>query len=412
MTARVWQQVRLGDHCTKIGSGSTPRGGATVYRESGVSLIRSQNVYNGQFAPDGLAFLDEQQAAQLKGVTVESGDVLLNITGDSVARSCRVPVDVLPARVNQHVAIIRPIAAKFDARFVGYFLNSPFMQETMLSLAGSGGTRNALTKEMIERFEVPCPQRRVQERIADILSAYDDLMENNRRRMALLEDAARQLYREWFVRLRFPGFEHTRITNGVPFGWEHTVLGQCAKFLSGGTPSKSRADFWEGTIPWVSSGELREMRLHRTSLNITADAAAAGSRLIPAETILAVVRGMSLAKEFRVGITARPMAFNQDLKAIRSVPGVDALFLFHSLEAQRDQIRDKAGEASHGTKKLDSAVLAEVPILVPRQLLQRHFREHVEVKHQQWDNLAQQNHRLRSARDLLLPRLMSGELAV
>jgi type I restriction enzyme, S subunit len=98
--------------------------------------------------------LDDEQADQLASVTVESGDVLLNITGDSVARSCRVPDDILPARVNQHVAIIRPRPEAFDSRFVAYFLVSRFMQDTMLSLAGSGGTRKALTKEMIERFEL------------------------------------------------------------------------------------------------------------------------------------------------------------------------------------------------------------------------------------------------------------------
>jgi len=171
MTNRPWASVRLGDYCSKIGSGSTPRGGESVYLESGISFIRSQNVYNGQFTMDGLAHLEEEHADQLKGVTVESGDILLNITGDSVARSCRVPDEVLPARVNQHVAIIRPKPEEFDSRFVGYFFISRFMQDTMLSLAGSGGTRKALTKEMIERFEVPRPPRPVQERIADILYA-------------------------------------------------------------------------------------------------------------------------------------------------------------------------------------------------------------------------------------------------
>jgi type I restriction enzyme S subunit len=140
----------------------TPRGGEAVYQESGVSFIRSQNVYNGQFTTVGLTYLGEEHAEQLKGVTIEEGDILLNITGDSVARCCLAPESVLPARVNQHVSIVRPKPEDFDTRFVGYFLISPFMQDTMLSLAASGGTRKALTKEMIERFEVPKPPRRVQ----------------------------------------------------------------------------------------------------------------------------------------------------------------------------------------------------------------------------------------------------------
>ena len=127
----------------------------------------------------------------MKGVAIESGDILLNTTGDSVARCCQVPDDVLPARVNQHVSIIRPDQSKLHPRFLMYFLVSPLMQATMLSLAGSVGTRKALTKTMVERFRLPVPDLSVQRKIAWLLSAYDDLIENNRRRIALLEQAAR-----------------------------------------------------------------------------------------------------------------------------------------------------------------------------------------------------------------------------
>ncbi len=103
-----WASVRLGDCCEKIGSGATPRGGGEVYLAAGrVSLIRSQNVHNNRFHRDGLVYLTEEHATGLSNVEVRFGDVLLNITGDSVARCCQVPGNVLPARVNQHVAIIR-----------------------------------------------------------------------------------------------------------------------------------------------------------------------------------------------------------------------------------------------------------------------------------------------------------------
>ena len=141
------------------------------------------------------------------------------------------------------------------------------------------------------------------------------------------------------------------------------------------------------------------MRVHRTKLNVTPEAVAAGSRLVPPGTILAVVRGMSLAKEFRIGIAAKTVSFNQDLKAIASNPDLDALFLFHAIDAQRNAIRDRAGDASHGTKKLDTPVQAL-------------FRQHVSSLHAQWDNLDIQTERLRTARDLLLPRLMNGEVSV
>ena len=157
--AGKWAPINLGGVCTKIGSGATPRGGSDVYLQRGpYALIRSQNVYNEGFHHDGLAYIGDKHAAELDGVEVMKNDVLLNITGDSVARACQVDPGVLPARVNQHVAIIRPNPDKLDSRFLRYFLVSPDMQAKLLSWAGSGGTRNALTKGMIESFDVFAPK--------------------------------------------------------------------------------------------------------------------------------------------------------------------------------------------------------------------------------------------------------------
>src|SRR5881628_477548 len=102
-----WRIVRLGDVCSKIGSGITPRGAKKVYRHSGIVLIRSQNVYNNSFSREGLVYLDEDTAREMENVALDKNDILLNITGDSVARCCTVPEKILPARVNQHVSIIR-----------------------------------------------------------------------------------------------------------------------------------------------------------------------------------------------------------------------------------------------------------------------------------------------------------------
>ena len=138
-----WLTVELGGVCTKIGSGATPRGGKDVYLDEGpYTLIRSQNVYNDGFHHEGLAFIGEHHADQLQNVEVFEKDVLLNITGDSVARICQVAPDVLPARVNQHVAIIRPDSVNLDPGYLRYYLTSPEMQTMLLSWAGSGGTRN------------------------------------------------------------------------------------------------------------------------------------------------------------------------------------------------------------------------------------------------------------------------------
>ena len=195
-----WRTVKLGDICTKIGSGATPRGGKDVYLQDGpYALIRSQNVYNDGFHREGLAFIGEHHADELRNVEVSEWDVLLNITGDSVARVCQVVPDVLPARVNQHVAIVRPDSGNLDVGYLRYYLVSPEMQTLLLSWAGSGGTRNALTKSMIESLEIPLPPLPEQRAIAHVLGTLDDKIELNRRMNETLETMARALFKSWFV---------------------------------------------------------------------------------------------------------------------------------------------------------------------------------------------------------------------
>jgi len=172
MNPKGWPQVLIGDHASKIGSGATPRGGEEAYKATGITLIRSMNVRDGAFLRDGLAFIDDEQAAQLDGVVVEADDVLLNITGASVARVCRAPANVLPARVNQHVAIIRPTAT-FNSRFLEQCLLSPAVKERLLKIARAGATREAITKSVIERFGVIHPPREIQNLFATRVTASE-----------------------------------------------------------------------------------------------------------------------------------------------------------------------------------------------------------------------------------------------
>jgi type I restriction enzyme S subunit len=132
------------------------------------------NVRDGSFSRDGLAFIDNQQAARLEGVIVEADDVLLNITGASVARVCRAPRDVLPARVNQHVAIVRPTDS-FDSRFLEQCLLYPSMKRRLLRIAGAGATREAITKDAIERLTVIRPPRDEQDSFANLVRARERL---------------------------------------------------------------------------------------------------------------------------------------------------------------------------------------------------------------------------------------------
>jgi type I restriction enzyme S subunit len=216
------ENITLGDVCEKIGSGATPRGGSDVYLPQGQTvLVRSQNIYNDGFKKEGLAYITENHAHELDNVIVEQNDVLLNITGDSVARCCQVSNDILPARVNQHVAIIRPKKDKLDSRFLRYYLITPKMQDYMLMLAGGGATRNALTKQMIESFVIFAPPLPEQRAIARILGALDDKIELNSRMNRTLEAIAQAVFRKWFV-------ENEEVES-----WEFKKLGEISKFEYG-----------------------------------------------------------------------------------------------------------------------------------------------------------------------------------
>jgi type I restriction enzyme S subunit len=159
-----WEVTTLRAVTTKIGSGATPRGGKDAYKSEGIHLIRSLNIYDYNFEFSNLAFIDEKQAADLDNVTVEEDDILLNITGASVARCALVPNYLLPARVNQHVAIVRAATAKVSPFYLIDAINSDQRKQQLLALAQGGATREALTKDTISNFEIVLPPSPLMER--------------------------------------------------------------------------------------------------------------------------------------------------------------------------------------------------------------------------------------------------------
>ncbi len=417
MTGTGWDCVALKDFCLKIGSGSTPRGGDSVYVDEGTALVRSQNIYNGKFAYQGLVYLTDREAEAMRGVTVQSGDVLLNITGDSVARCCVAPENVLPARVNQHVSIIRPRPDAFIARFVAYYLVSPFMQETMLSMAGGGGTRKALTKDMIERLTVPKPTVDRQERIVEVLAGYDDLIDNNRRRIKLLEDSARLVFDEWFVRCRFPSSAPLIRGGDLPSGWSRKPLGQLtAKIGSGATPRGGDASYVEDGIALIRSQNVYDYDFVEDGLaHINDDQAALLNGVaVEPEDVLLNITGASVARCCTVPQRLIPARVNQHVMIIRADQRkVNPYYLLCAINSD-ERKRQLLSYAQTGSTReaLTKDLMSNFEVIVPDAAPMHAFAEFAGDAFRQREVLAEQNLKLRTARDLLLPRLMSGQLAV
>ncbi len=172
LNKKGWEQKSLGEITTKIGSGATPKGGKESYQEEGITLIRSMNVHNGHFEYKDLAHISDEQAAKLDNVTVDENDVLLNITGASVARSCVVPSEILPARVNQHVCIIR-CKDCIIPEFLNKLLIDDNYQDLLWSIAGSGATREAITKQQVEGLQIILPSIELQKEFMTLCKQVD-----------------------------------------------------------------------------------------------------------------------------------------------------------------------------------------------------------------------------------------------
>ena len=290
-------------------------------------------------------------------------------------------------------------------RFVAYFLESVLRNYQSDKAAVPGVNRNVL-----HEIKVRCPDRMVQERIADILSVYDDLIENNRRRMALLDEAARQLYREWFVRLRFPGHEHTRITDGLPKGWKNIYLGDVCdtqygytetatdvpvgpKFLRGTDINKTPFIDWS-TVPYCPIDEIlqRKYQLHVGDIVI-----------------------IRMADPGKVAIIERDIDAVFASYLIRLIPTDPKLTPYYLYYVLTDDAYQGfvSGVSTGSTRKTASApLLVDYHLLLPPQGLLREFEDSVRLLRQQITTLLIQNEKARVARGLLLPRLTTGEITV
>ena len=405
-----WEYMKLGDICTKIGSGATPKGGSTVYVENGTSFIRSQNIYNLSFKYDGLVYINDEASEKLKGVTIEAKDILLNITGDSVARTCIVPEGVLPARVNQHVAIIRPKKGIINPIFLNYYLASPFMQSYMLGLAvGKGASRNAITKMMIEDFEVPCPRIDLQEKIVDILSAYDNLIENNQKQIKLLEEVAQRLYKEWFIDLRFPGHENVEIVDGVPEGWQYKKLSSFGSVITGKTPSTAKSQYYGGEVPFIKIPDMHK-GVFPLVTEITLSLEGANSqknKFIPKNSIMV----SCIATVGLVNISVEDCQTNQQ---INSIVLADERSLYYLYFAMKDlkSLLDGVGSNGATMTNVNKEKFSNLSILYPDTLLLEKYYEYSKPLFDKILNLSKNISCLTEARDRLLPKLMSGEIEV
>ena len=423
-----WVSLSLGAVCTKIGSGATPRGGKDVYLPGGpYAFIRSQNVFDDGFRHDGLAYIGEQHASDLAGVEVLDRDVLLNITGDSVARACQVDPHILPARVNQHVAIIRPDPTQLDPGFLRYFLVCPETQAKLLSWAGSGGTRNALTKAMVAAFDVEAPDDLSEQRaIAHILGTLDDKIDVNRRMNETLEAIARALFKSWFVDFDpvqakvegrdtglpqdiadlFPDRLVDSEMGEIPKGWQVATLAERIEV-------NPRRSLRKGQIaPYLPMANM-PTRGHMPDA-VAVRPFGSGMRFANGDTLVARItpcleNGKTAYVDF---LTDGEVGWGSTeyivLRPQPPLPNQFAYFLARSARFREFAIQNMSGTS--GRQRVPPTALRGFLLVVPPGRVAARFGKIAASLFERASNAVHESRTLAALRDTLLPKLISGEI--
>jgi len=346
--------------------------------------------------------------AKYKHFEVNNGDLVVASSGNTYGKVGRITERNLPLMMNTSVIRFRSIEqSELDDRYLFCFLRSNDFRGQVDSFV-TGGAQPNFGPTHLKKMDIPVPEISIQKKIGSIIVAYDDLIENNRRRIQLLEESARLLYKEWFVQLRFPGHEHVKIIDGVPEGWGKTTAYEVMDVLSGGTPKTKVAEYWDGEIPFFTPKDTTDNAFcYSTKKMITElGLSKCNSRLYAKNTLFITARG-TVGK---LSLAQREMAMNQSCYALVGQGEINQFFLYCSLKAAIDQFKARASGAVFDAIVVDTFKL--IPFLKPTPLLIEQFTEFVTDVFDQVDKLSSMNRRLSEARDLLLPRLMNGTLTV
>lgn len=382
------------------------------YTEYGIPFFRSKEIID-LFNKNNIAtelFISENRYNEIKnkfGVP-EEDDMLLTSVG-----SIGIPYLVKSSDKfyfkDGNLTWFRKYNRKLiDPLYLYQWVISSVGKETLTRLS-MGAAQPALTISRLKNLSLNIPSISVQQKIASILSAYDRLIENNTRRIRLLEQMAENLYKEWFVRFRFPEHEKVEMVNGLPKGWERTKLIKNIKTSSGGTPSRNKGEYYKnGTTPWIKTGELQDCILINTEECITEDAVNNSSaKLFPKGTLLMAMYGVNVGK---LGISEIEATCNQACCVFTPKQIDYKYYLFHYLKSIREYLLSISFGAAQ--QNLSQELIKSIRVLFPDEKTNISFVKEIEPLFKEISIIQQQNQLLTHQRDLLLPRLMSGKLEV
>ena len=384
-----WEIAKLGDISKNIQTG--PFGSQlhqSDYSECGIPVVMPKDLVGGKISEESIARVDKTHVERLCRHKIEVGDILYSRRGD-VGRCAHVTKKEEGWLCGTGCLRVTIDSEKADSRFVFFQLQHP---DTVgwVEKHAVGATMLNLNTTILSSVPIRLPALEIQKRIADILSAYDDLIENNQKQIKLLEEAAQRLYKEWFVDLRFPGHENTKIVDGVPEGWHRGTVGRIAEFKRGRTITKAQVK--GGNVPVVAGG-LEPAYYHNVA-----------NTKAPVITISASGANAGFVRLYGVDVFASDCSFVDGL-------GTESLFFVYEFlkesKVSIDQLQKGSAQPHVYAKDINA-----MKITIPEKEYLERFDRYAKVYFNKIKTLQGQNDRLKTARDLLLPKLMSGEVEV
>ena len=408
-----WKKVRLGELCDFINGGAWSD---KEYAPEGIPVLKVTNCKNSGFSLSELSYLPhslEQKYIQNK---LQRNDVIIatvgshpNLVNSSAGRSVIVNSFVEGFYLNQNAVCIRTKDEEIlDQLFWGYY-SKYYLFQNYIQMRGKGAANQMrIAISAIKNYPMPLPPINVQRHIASILSRYDSLIENYQKQIKLLEEAARRLYKEWFIDLHFPGHENTKIVDGVPEGWEKKKVGEIGTVITGKTPSTSNKENYGGSIPFITIPDMHTGIYPVSSVFLSEKGAESQSKkYIPQGALIVSCIGTAGL----VCITKERCQTNQQINSL-ILDDKEMLhymyFVFLSLKEHLNNIGSNGATMTNVNK----SKFEGIDIVVPSSCIIRDFSQRTTPYFENIKSLQSQLCLLTEARDRLLPKLMSGEIEI
>ena len=402
-----WEKIKLGN-LYKVHNGLSK---GRQFFGSGYPFLSFSTVFNNWFLPETLHDLVQSLESERESYSILRGDIFITRTSetmDELGMSSVALKDYPNATYNGFTKRLRPINNQcILPEFIGYYLRCNEFRKQFVAFS-TMTTRASLRNEDLLSIAVPVPPITIQRRIADILSAYDGLIENNRKQIKLLEEAAQRLYKEWFVDLHFPGYEQTKIVDGVPEGWGKKSISSISSVLRRGISPKYND---QGIYTVINQKCIRQTVVSFDEARKQEKIYSEELNLQDSDTVICSTGAGTLGRVGQVFGNYNNTTFDSHVTLIRAKKEIGKQYLFQSLKFNQSYFTDM-GKGSTNQLELSRETIQNLAVFIPTKDIINRFELVAQALHDRITLLSNEIIRLQESRDRLLPKLMSGEMKI